>query len=377
MLTGLLGIRLFLWMGSPIPTPPPVALLNAVTQVRVTDSADSEDVFEITFSVSKDTPIEYGPFTSGSVSILNRVLIGVIFGVTPETILDGVITKYSFSPSNEPGKSTLTVTGSDISLLFDLEDANYQYDGRPDSVIFAQIIAQRYARYLIVPKPTLTTVVPLPIQYTPSQAETDRAYIQRLAERNGFVFYIQPPSIRFPALVMPTTAYFGPENRLDIPQPALAVNMGPATNVNTLTFAMDGLAPVSRPGAVLEPITKTIIPIPALPPINLPPLALMPVLPNRTERRRGSAKETITQAIAAAKAAATSDPDPLEGKGELDGLRYGHALRAGGIVGVQGAGFNHDGLYKVKEVIHTIAPGSYSQQFTLTREGTGSITPAV
>ncbi|HEV2236099.1 MAG TPA: hypothetical protein VGR57_05490, partial [Ktedonobacterales bacterium] len=101
------------------------------------------------------------------------------------------------------------------------------------------------------------------------------------------------------------------------------------------------------------------------------------VLPNRTERRRGSAKETIAQALAAAQAAATSTPDPLEGKGELDGLRYGHALRAGGIVGVQGAGFNHDGFYKVREVIHTIAPGSYTQQFTLTREGTGSITPAV
>jgi hypothetical protein len=36
-----------------------------------------------------------------------------------------------------------------------------------------------------------------------------------------------------------TTAYFGPENRLGVPQSALSIDMGTATNVNSLSFTND------------------------------------------------------------------------------------------------------------------------------------------
>ena len=52
-------------------------------------------------------------------------------------------------------------------------------------------------------------------------------------------------------------------------------------------------------------------------------------------------------------------------------------LRAPGVVGVRGAGHDYDGLYYVQEVTHDIAPGSYKQSFTLTREGLGSTVPSV
>jgi len=58
-------------------------------------------------------------------------------------------------------------------------------------------------------------------------------------------------------------------------------------------------------------------------------------------------------------------------------LRYGDLLRPRGIVGLRGAGFTHDGLYYVKSVSHTISKGQYKQRFTLTREGTGALTPVV
>ena len=64
-------------------------------------------------------------------------------------------------------------------------------------------------------------------------------------------------------------------------------------------------------------------------------------------------------------------------QGELDGQRYGGVLKPRNIVGVRGVGFTHDGLYYVKSVSHAISHGKYKQRFSLSREGTGAITPAV
>ena len=52
-------------------------------------------------------------------------------------------------------------------------------------------------------------------------------------------------------------------------------------------------------------------------------------------------------------------------------------LKPRGIVGVRGAGFTHDGFYYVKSVSHTISKGQYKQRFSLSREGTGALSPMV
>ena len=63
--------------------------------------------------------------------------------------------------------------------------------------------------------------------------------------------------------------------------------------------------------------------------------------------------------------------------GELDALEYGDILRARGLVGLRGVGYSYGGNYYVKSVSHEISKGQYKQRFTLTREGTGSLTPLV
>ena len=63
--------------------------------------------------------------------------------------------------------------------------------------------------------------------------------------------------------------------------------------------------------------------------------------------------------------------------GELDVGRYGDVLSARALVGVRGAGYQHDGFWYVKRVSHEIKPGAYKQSFTLAREGHGSTTPVV
>jgi hypothetical protein len=63
--------------------------------------------------------------------------------------------------------------------------------------------------------------------------------------------------------------------------------------------------------------------------------------------------------------------------GKLDAARYGGILRARGTVGLRGAGWSYDGFYYVKKVTHSLRQDEYNQEFTLTRDGLGSLTPVV
>ena len=158
------------------------------------------------------------------------------------------------------------------------------------------------------------------------------------------------------------------------------MNLGSATNVKSLDFSLDALAPVGTRGVFVEPITRTSIPIPALPALKVPPLAAVPGMPYRTTIDRSTANENPVTAATSLLASMTNSPDAATADGEVDGVRYGTALRARKLVGVRGAGWTHDGFWYVRRVTHSITLGpnaQYSQRFSLSREGTGSLTPVV
>ncbi len=371
MLTSQLGLRLLLLTGSTVPLPAPYEVTSALKSVEVTNDAEQGDGFQLVFSVGKGPGMEYDLLQGFSVTPYNRVVIGVLLGVVPEVLIDGVITHHQVAPSNDPGMTTLTVTGRDVSAMLDLEEKNESYPNQPDSVIFARVIAG-YAQYGLIPQPTPTTDVPIMTERIPRQShETDLKFVQRLARRNGFVFYVEPVTIGV------NRAYWGPESRAGVPQPALSMNMGSRTNVNTLHFSQDANAPVGTRGTFVEPITKIAIPIPPLPSLRIPPLAANLTTPRRTVLMGETANQTPVQAATSALAAATRAPDAVRGEGEIDTARYGDVLRARRLVGVRGCGLSYDGNYYVRRVTHKIERGKYTQNFTVTREGTGSLLPVV
>ena len=73
----------------------------------------------------------------------------------------------------------------------------------------------------------------------------------------------------------------------------------------------------------------------------------------------------------------TPAPDPVTGTRQTGNARYGGVCRARKLVGVRGVGLSSDGLYYVRRVTHTIRPGDYKQSFSISREGTGTLTPVV
>jgi hypothetical protein len=196
-----------------------------------------------------------------------------------------------------------------------------------------------------------------------------------LAERAGYVFYVDPGPLPGQSI-----AYFGPNIRIPVPQPALNINMDAETNVESLSFSLDGLAKELMIVTVTDPVTGKIpIPIP-IPNISIfqPPLGLRPTPPAKVrfsddltgESVSGLLNKVVGRLIKGAANAITVS-------GTLDVLRYGRVLRSRLMVGVRGAGIAYDGLYYVDSVTHNIKRGEYKQSFSLSRDGLISNTPRV
>jgi len=392
----LLGIQLTLLIGPEVPVPAPAALAEALTAVEVTHTDEGRSGFQLTFQVGRSglaDLVDYPLLANPLLRTFNRVILLVSFNAMPRVLMDGFITRQQLSPSDEPGASTLTVTGEDVSVMLDLEEKKVDHPAQDEATI-ARMILLQYTRLLLAPpivRPPDQIDVPSPQESIPKQqGMTDLRYLTDLASRFGFVFYVTPG----PAPGQ-NIAYWGPPERLGFPQPALSVSMGPSSNVDQIGFQYDALAPTVVTDLVQVSDVNIKLPVVALASTRLPPLASMPSplfnLPNvrrstlgvqdppeGTAEPRRRAGMTYLQAFALAQAKVNASVDKVvTATGQLDALRYGDLLTPRGLVGLRGAGFSYDGLYYVKSVTHAIRLGEYKQRFTLTREGVGATTPFV
>jgi hypothetical protein len=369
-LASLLGLRLVLWMGRSVPLPAPPAVLEALDEAEVRNDADGADGFQLTFTLAKTRLGDYGLVGEAALQPLSRVVIGLLIGAVPAVLIDGVVTHHQTQASSDPGGSRLTVTGRDLTQVMDLNERDDDYPNQPDWLVVTQVIS-RYAQYGLVPAATPTADIPLELLRVTRQHETDLAFVRRLGAANGYVFYAEPVTFGV------TRAYWGPEVRAGAPQPALTVDQGEATNVAQIDFANDALAPEGVAGMFIDPIFKRSLPLPQLPTLRVPPLAAQPGPVHRTRRLRTTANQDAAKAAAAAGAAVSTTREPISASGQVDGVRYGQVLRARGVVGVRGAGVSHDGFYYVRRVTHRLREGSWTQSFSLSREGTYPLSPVV
>lgn len=374
-----LGIHLTLLIGPTVAVPAPRQLTEALHSVEVTHSDDQRSGFQISFRLGRSGAFDllgYALLSSPLIKPFNRVILVVAFNATPRVLIDGFITNAQFSPSNEPGASTLTLTGEDVSLMLDMKEKSAQHPAQDETVIALKLIAS-YAQYGLIPIviPPLMIDPPIPLERIPVQQGTDLQYLKEMAKRYGYVFYITPGPAPFT-----NTAYWGPPIRAGIPQSALTINMGPSTNVNSIQFQNNALAPTTVSGYVQDRMTNTSMPVETFASLRIP-LATMPAwlmnLPNvrSTQFRQGGLN--VMQAYARAQGTTESSGDVVTATGELDALRYGSLLQPRNLVGLRGAGYLHDGLWYVKRVTHSIRKEEYKQSFTLAREGLGSTTPVV
>jgi hypothetical protein len=277
--------------------------------------------------------------------------------------------------------------------MMDMMEIPFEWPGMGDYLI-AEAILAKYLLVGISPdvQPTVTDVIPF--YNVPQQNSTDRCYVQQLATQNGNLFYIQPgPSLGS------NRAYWGPPVRSGTPQAPINVDMGPFTNVESITFGYNALAPAINYGMVQQETVPVPVAIGAS--SRSPQLSTSPALADYSGlaanplsfldnllalKTRGTLFQhqglSVVQAYVQAQAITDISTDEVVTvEGTLDTVRYGAILAAPGLVAVRGAGSSYDGIYYVKQVTHAISTRvgewSYKQNFKLTREGVGTTIQAV
>ena len=375
------GVHLTLLMGPVVATPVPKDVIDSLTSVQVTTAVGARSGFQLTFSLSKNSALQKTYIPAGFFDPMIRVIIIVTLNGTPNVIMDGLIARQQVTPSNEAGKSTLTVTGEDVSQAMDLIDfSGIPYPAMPAEARVALCI-MKYAMFGIIPIviPSILINVPIPVKEIPKHQGTDLGYINQLAAEVGYVFYVEPgpaPGINF--------GYWGPEVKVGVPQRALTINMDAHTNTEQMSFTYDGMSKTLYFLFIQELMSKAPIPIPIpdITPLN-PPLGAKPPLPLHVKfitnepDQNGTAKYSPIQAALIGVAKAAKSADAVSGTGSLDVLRYGGVLQPRKLVGVRGAGIAYDGLYYVKSVTHNIKQGEYKQSFALSRNALVPTTQSV
>jgi hypothetical protein len=372
------GFYMTLMVGPVLPVPVPQVVLDALTSVTVTTTAEHRvpSGFELNFTLDNRSPLHTIFLLSGGAIVpLMRVIIIVTINGSPTVLMDGVITKQEVVGGSHSGQSTLRISGVDLTEVMNLIDTSgIPFPAMPIEARIALIIL-KYAVFGVIPLvvPTILLDVPIPVSMIPRQQGKDLEYVHMLSHKVGYVFYIEPGPA--PGL---NTAYFGPEIKIGIPQKPLNIDMDAHTNVDSLSFEFNADTKKLPIVWYYNEITKIPIPIP-IPDFNplQPPLGLVPPLPLNVEMLTGTAKLSPVGAAAEGLAEAARSSDAVVGRGTLDVLRYGQPLKARSLVGVRGAGMAFDGLYYVKTVSHQIGRGEYKQSFTLTRNGLISILPTV
>ncbi|MGP3999970.1 hypothetical protein [Streptomyces sp. 8N706] len=360
-------VHLTLHMGPKIARPVPQEVTDALLSAQVTMASGERSGFQLAFDLSKNGLINTRLLPDGFFDPQTRVILTTTVQGTPTVLMDGILIRQEVGVSNTPGQSTLTVTGEDLTVLMDLEErpgVPYEAMGPSTRV---RLIIERYADYGISPQVMTEFIpqIPMPTKRIDFQSGTDLQYVTDLAKANGFTFFLDPgprPG--------ESRAYWGPELRLGTPQHALNVNMDALSTVDQLTFAFDGTAreePRTRVQFQATRVSK-LLDVPEIS-VFRPPLSRKPAPALKKKVLGGTAKKEGGEAAAEALAKALESADAVSGSGRLDVIRYGYVLRPRELVGVRGAGITYDGEYYVKSVTHDLQRGSYTQNFTLAREG--------
>lgn len=369
------GVYLTLLAGPVLPLPVPRAVLDALTGVEVTSTTGAASGFQLTFTIQNKSTLQTAFLIAATRTPLMRVILVATINLIPHVLMDGVITNQEISSGNQPGQSTLTITGEDLTKIMDLQ----MLDGLPYPATPANLrvtaILSKYALFGMIPLviPPIGFDVPIPTMRIPSQQGTDLNYILELAKDAGYVFHIEPGPV--PGT---NTAYWGPQVKVGIPQPALNVDMDADRNVESLSFQFNSTGKDLPVVMIHNALTKVPVPIP-IPDVNplQPPLGLIGPPVTKVSFLKATGKLSAPQALNEGLKKSSESQDAVTASGSLDVLRYGRLLKPRGLVGVRGAGLAFDGLYYVHSATTTMKRGECKQSFQLTRNGLVSITPAV
>jgi phage protein D len=199
-----------------------------------------------------------------------------------------------------------------------------------------------------------------------SQEATPIQFLRERAKANGYELTISDGVV-----------WFGPKRLDATPQPPILVYAGRETNCRNFTAADIADTPDSvradipprEQGATPEVVTVT------------PDETVLGSTPASSEgsglgtpsvwRVGAEGDETSEERQARAQALVNEHAFKISGSGVLDGAMYGHVLKPGSPVTIDGVGPRYGGSWYVSKVAHQLSPEGYTQNFEVIRNGTG------
>lgn len=294
------------------------------------------------------------------------IKIEAAFGTRVEEVIRGYMREIKAEYPEDPGHATVTVECQDESLALDREQVRRKWmEEAPtsDSVIATTILGgytSPFGGALTLDASSGSGLSGI----TLNQDATDIRFLRERAEANDYELIFGQG-----------TVHFGPMQLTASLQPSILVYAGEATNCRSFTARVDGHAPNQVAFDLADASSSSSRRVTVD-----PNLSLMGTRDARDSQgglpdfvwvmaREGSADEQ--QLTAKAQQKANDLSLRVHGQGELDGTLYGHVLRAGLPVGVDGAGDDFSGTYYVDTVTHHFSDAGYRQSFTLLRNALG------
>lgn len=288
------------------------------------------------------------------------IKIEAAFGQEKEEVMRGYIKEVRAEFPADRGGVRVTVTCQDDSILFDRKHIEQRWgEDTPvtDAEIASQIIDRNGLSVLSVPGEG-QTVQDL------NQNTTDIRFLQTRAQANGYEIIFRDGRV-----------HFG-EMRLDAStQATILVYAGPHTNCISFNVRDDGHQPDKFSYQVAAEVGTDSPAVDVTP--NLKRLG------NQDANSTGSGLDDFVwrpqrhgvqddaQMAAITQQAANAASMHIRADGELDGTMYGHVLKTGEPVGVDGVGERYGGTYYVDSVRHRFDTNGYQMTFSLLRNAYG------
>lgn len=331
-----------------------------LTEVRVECSRAQAWSGTIRFESRRDENGVWSVQDDPAIRPWKPIVIEAAFGSTVEEIVRGYIREVHADYPEDPGSTTVTVEMQDDSLAMDREHVRKAW-GAEVPTTDAAILLEILAKYPLIPDPENGTGLD---GLTVNQNETDIRFLRARAEANGYELILDRGFL-----------YFGPMRLEADAQETILVYAGRDTHCFRFDVRADGHQPDAvgydvAPETGSEPVHQDIQPdLPSLgnEPADSADSGLTPFIWRLD--RPGSVSAAELDAYARGRANELSMR--VRAQGELDGSLYGHVLRVGLPVGVDGIGTTMQGIYYVDSVTHVFSVDGYRESFTLLRNAYG------
>jgi phage protein D len=340
-----------------------VELYPFLVEVTVEAGRTEAATASLSFETRRD---ELGKWTVQDAGILkpwSSIVISAAFGSRTEEVMRGYIREVNLETPQDAGAAQVKVQCQDDSIRLDREQHRVTWGTAELPTSDQLILNEVLAPYGLLADPDSeagqTGLVGL------AQDDTDIKFLKARAEFNGYELIFREGRV-----------YFGPMRLTGDPQDTLLVYAGTASNCLSLNVRADGHqadavaydAPAESGDTSTPETVQPDLPLLGLQHADSAAAGLEPFT-WKLSAEAGASAERL-QALARMKAN-DLDIHRLQGEGELDGTLYGHVLKAGLPVPVDGLGDWLSGVYYVDSVSHGFTPAGYKQRFRLLRNAYG------